>query len=240
MSGYPHDYNDVNLGHALGYCRYCGGTPGEISVTGDLNHCPVRERNEKEGSAQREEVAYGDWFVVGDAKRVGTAGEICVLIDGGYEANTIVCRMALNGRRNIDDSPRIGHCVNSEEDLARAHMIARAVNCHAAFLEVLKALVNDMDTADEVRGVGTGTRHAATMLLRLAQEPAPVRGSETGRCQIVLCTTGAPAAVHVSEIIGDGAFRVGICQRCADGLGLSENDNLPDLATVEEMIGERG
>lgn len=47
----PHDFNNVNLGHAHGYCRYCGGTPNEISVIGDLNHCPERKNaNDKEGA----------------------------------------------------------------------------------------------------------------------------------------------------------------------------------------------
>jgi len=58
-------------------------------------------------------------------------------------------------------------------------------------------------------------------------------------CELRLCQSGDPAVVSVSEIIGDGAFRVGICQQCADELGLKDDGELPDFVTVKKMINKR-
>lgn len=55
----PHEYNNVNLGHASGYCIHCGGTPNEIAVIGDLNHCPKAEEkmNDDFASINADEMA---------------------------------------------------------------------------------------------------------------------------------------------------------------------------------------
>lgn len=35
----PHKWAIVNLGHSNRVCTYCAGTPNEIAVIGDMNHC---------------------------------------------------------------------------------------------------------------------------------------------------------------------------------------------------------
>ena len=35
----PHEWVRANLGHSMSYCKNCGGTPGELAVIGDMNHC---------------------------------------------------------------------------------------------------------------------------------------------------------------------------------------------------------
>lgn len=68
---------------------------------------------------------------------------------------------------------------------------------------------------------------------------SPLPGETVTPCGLRLCQTDDPAVVSVSEIIGVGAFRVGICQQCADELGLKEDSELPDFVTVKKMIDSR-
>lgn len=35
----PHRWMTADLGHSNTVCRACGGTPREIEVIGDMNHC---------------------------------------------------------------------------------------------------------------------------------------------------------------------------------------------------------
>ena len=35
----PHEWVRANLGHSNSMCKLCGGTPREIEVIGDMNHC---------------------------------------------------------------------------------------------------------------------------------------------------------------------------------------------------------
>lgn len=55
-------------------------------------------------------------------------------------------------------------------------------------------------------------------------------------CQIRWCKSGLPGTVSVSENIGDGLWRLSICQQCADIIGMKDNDVLPTADTVEAML----
>jgi len=56
------------------------------------------------------------------------------------------------------------------------------------------------------------------------------------KCEIRWCKSGEPATVRVTENIGDGAFRVDICQQCATVLDLNVGDDLPDANDVEKAL----
>jgi hypothetical protein len=55
-------------------------------------------------------------------------------------------------------------------------------------------------------------------------------------CEIRWCGTPAEGLVSVNENIGDGSFRVVICDQCAAALGLKEGDDLPEPAVVKSKI----
>lgn len=55
-------------------------------------------------------------------------------------------------------------------------------------------------------------------------------------CKLRWCKSGQEGTVEVSEIIGDGAFRTEICERCAKALGLKQEDDLPDSVQVEQAL----
>lgn len=49
--------------------------------------------------------------------------------------------------------------------------------------------------------------------------------------------TGDFKTIHVNENIGDGSWRVEICETCAKLLGLKEGDDLPDTKTINKILG---
>ena len=56
------------------------------------------------------------------------------------------------------------------------------------------------------------------------------------KCELRWCRSGEPAEVHVGENIGDGCWRVVICQECATALGLREEQDLPGASEVEKQL----
>ena len=61
------------------------------------------------------------------------------------------------------------------------------------------------------------------------------------RCEIkdCICRGKRPARIFVSEVIGDGAWRVGICGPAARALGIKEGGTLPDPDEVDRLLGRR-
>lgn len=45
----PHVWIAANLGHSRTMCKHCAGTPNEIAVIGDMNHCEKQPPKESEG-----------------------------------------------------------------------------------------------------------------------------------------------------------------------------------------------
>ena len=47
-----------------------------------------------------------------------------------------------------------------------------------------------------------------------------------GNCEAHNCGRKRVAVIHVDEIQGDGAFRIGVCLRCAKKLKLNDGDTV--------------
>lgn len=60
----------------------------------------------------------------------------------------------------------------------------------------------------------------------------------SGKCEIRWCINNRKAngKISVTEVIGDGAFRVDICRDCANILGMVEGMDLPDPDVVEKTL----
>jgi len=57
------------------------------------------------------------------------------------------------------------------------------------------------------------------------------------RCEIGWCGKKTNQLVPVNENIGDGSWRVLICQECADKIGLKAGDDLPSTQIVKQRLG---
>lgn len=57
------------------------------------------------------------------------------------------------------------------------------------------------------------------------------------RCEIGWCGKKTDKPVYVNENIGDGSWRVCICQDCAIKLGLKAGDDLPSTPEIKRRLG---
>lgn len=57
-----------------------------------------------------------------------------------------------------------------------------------------------------------------------------------GQCPLRRCRSGKPPTVATTENIGDGAWRVFICDECAKALGLAKGADLPEADTVRRLL----
>ena len=55
-------------------------------------------------------------------------------------------------------------------------------------------------------------------------------------CELKWCQSGNDGKIRVGEVIGDGTWCVLICQDCADKLGMTEDQVLPDPDTVKKAL----
>lgn len=55
-------------------------------------------------------------------------------------------------------------------------------------------------------------------------------------CEIKWCQRKSHTLVYVTEIIGDAAYRVGICPICAELLNVKENGFLPEAHVVQSAL----
>jgi len=56
------------------------------------------------------------------------------------------------------------------------------------------------------------------------------------RCEIRWCGKETDELVQVNENIGDGSWRVCICQECADKIGVEAGDDLPSAELVKKRV----
>jgi hypothetical protein len=60
----------------------------------------------------------------------------------------------------------------------------------------------------------------------------------TGKCEIRWCKSNDSELIEANENIGDGCYRVLICQTCAEILNVKINNDLPEPSVVERKLKE--
>jgi len=56
-------------------------------------------------------------------------------------------------------------------------------------------------------------------------------------CEIGWCGKKVERLVYVNENIGDGSWNVGICQECADKIGIKAGDDMPSTEVIKKRLG---
>ena len=74
--------------------------------------------------------------------------------------------------------------------------------------------------------------------LRIVANWLDEQDKPTMRCELNHCISNdRPGVVFVNDnSAGDASFRIGICQPCADELGVQDGDDIPDANTVREIL----
>lgn len=55
-------------------------------------------------------------------------------------------------------------------------------------------------------------------------------------CDVRACKSGLPGTVSVNENIGDGCFRVDVCTKCSETLGVPSGHDLPEPHVVARLM----
>lgn len=92
-------------------------------------------------------------------------------------------------------------------------------------------------TEEHVEAVAYALKDSQERVRRIYKAMIAEAEKEPQPCEIKWCKSGLPVAIHVNESMDDGCWRVGLCQLCADAIGIIEGQEMPDARLVKAMIG---